>query len=52
MAHGSFDRQQWRRDAPSGSAMAPTLARRPGGYDEPFLKRSSPTGAELDDELT
>jgi hypothetical protein len=29
---------------PSGVAMAPTPARQPEGYNEPFSMRSSPTG--------
>jgi hypothetical protein len=36
----------------SGGATAAPLARRPGGYGEPFSMRFSPMGAARDGELT
>jgi hypothetical protein len=48
MAHGDFGRRRRWRNAPNGDVMAPTPVRRPGGYYEPFLMRSSSTGAAQD----
>jgi hypothetical protein len=48
MAHGDSGRRRRWRNAPNGDVMAPTPVRRPRGYYEPLLMRSSSTGVAQD----